>query len=419
MSDALPELARLVRDQTGIAFHEAQLPTLALAISRVAPELDADGFLAELSDPAGQSQLLGLLIDEITVQETYFFREPTEFANVDWHELLRLAREGGADEIRVWVAACATGEEAYTLAMLASEALGYGEAQISIIGTDISAGAIAAAMDASYSERSMRFVPPDLVERHFVRDGRYHRIRGPLRSLVHFRRHNLIADPIPPPGETPFEVVACRNVLIYLDGETIEPVASSLEGSLRPGGKLILGAADQLTRTAARLNRETAGSIAGPFAALPDPRELRRPLGVEPIEARELADALIAADAGDLDRAIELTSRILERDPLDADALFVRGLAELGSGEPGAAIASLRRALYADSSFSLAAFQLGRAHDTAGNGAAARQAYERALWTIDADDERHALVLDQVDLGDVASACRMRLASGEKAGAAR
>ena len=413
MSGALPELAGLVREETGIAFDVSQLPTLSLAISRVAPELDADRFLARLEDPADQSQLLGLLIDEITVQETYFFREPAEFANVDWHDLLRCAREGGAEEIRVWVPACATGEEAYTLGMLATEALGHGEAPISIIGTDISAGAIAGAMDASYSERSMRYVPPDLVERHFVRDGRFHRVRGPLRSLVHFRRHNLIADAMPPPGETPFELIACRNVLIYLDAETIEPTAASLEAALRPGGKLILGAADRLTRTAARLNRETEGPIARTDAEPPAPALLRRPLGVEPVEARELADALRAADSGDLDRAIELTARVLERDPLDADALFVRGLAELGRGEPDAAIISLRRALYVDSSFSLAAFQLGRAHDAAGNGAAAAQAYERALWTIDADDERHTLILDQVDLGDVASACRVRLASAE------
>lgn len=261
----------------------------------------------------------------------------------------------------------------------------------------------------------MRYVPPDLVERHFVQDGRFHRVRGPLRSMVRFRRHNLIADEIPPPGETPFDLIACRNVLIYLDAEVIEPTAAGLEAALCPGGKLILGAADRLTRTAARLNRDASEPIAIPDAMPPAPAPLRRPLGVEPVDARELADALSAADEGDLDRAVELTARILERDPLDADALFVRGLAELGRGDPNAAIVSLRRALYVDSSFSLAAFQLGRAHDAAGNGPAAVRAYERALWSIDVDDERHTLILDQVDLGDVASACRVRLASAGQA----
>jgi chemotaxis protein methyltransferase CheR len=412
---ALPELAGLLRDETGISIDDKQLPSLALAIARVAPELDPDAFLAQLRDPAGQGQLFALLIDEITVQETYFFREPGEFADVDWQELLQLAREGGTHEIRIWVPACATGEEAYTLAMLATEALPHGGASISIIGTDISAGAIAAAVDGLYSERSMRNVPPDLVERHFARDGRFHRIRGPLRSLVRFRRHNLIADPSPPPGETPFDLIACRNVLIYLDSETIEPTAASLEASLRPGGKLILGAADRLTRTAARLNREAEDLSPSPSGFEPQvARALRQPLGREPVEVSELADALSAADSGDLGRAIELTSRILERDPLDADALLVRGLAELGRDDPDAAIASLRRALYADSSFSVAAFQLGRAYDAAGNGAAALQAYGRALWTIDVEDQRHSFILDQVDIGDVASACRARLASAER-----
>jgi chemotaxis protein methyltransferase CheR len=418
---ALPELAGLLRDETGISIDDSQLPTLALAIGRVAPELGADDFLARLRDPAEQGQLLALLIDEITVQETYFFREPAEFAGIDWHELLRLAREGGGDEVRIWVPACATGEEAYTLAMLATEALGHGDASISIIGTDISAGAIAAAAQGVYSARSMKNVPPDLVERHFVRDGRFHRIRGPLRSLVRFRRHNLIADASPPTGETPFELIACRNVLIYLDQATIEPTASSLESALRPGGRLILGAADRLTRTAARLAREMDDPVGIPSKSGEPPltRALRQPLGSEPVDVSELADALSAADGGDLNRAIELTSRILDREPLDADALFVRGLAELGRDEPDAAIASLRRALYVDSSFSLAAFQLGRAYDAAGNGAAALKAYERALWTIDAEDERHGFILDQVDMGDVASACRVRLASADRPAVAR
>jgi predicted TPR repeat methyltransferase len=79
-------------------------------------------------------------------------------------------------------------------------------------------------------------------------------------------------------------------------------------------------------------------------------------------------------------------------------------------------VTSFRRALYVDPSFGLAAFKLGRAHDASGERAAARRAYERALRALDPEDERHRLILDQVDLGDVAAACRVRLRADVGAG---
>src|SRR5206468_4723755 len=119
--------------------------------------------------------------------------------------------------------------------------------------------------------------------------------------------------------ETPFELIACRNVLIYLAAETIEPTVQSLESSLAPGGSLILGAADRLTRTAARLNGD---QIEIPETAVTDSRparELRRPLGVEQSNSSALTDALGAANDGQLDLAIEIATAVLERDPLAAD----------------------------------------------------------------------------------------------------
>jgi predicted TPR repeat methyltransferase len=94
---------------------------------------------------------------------------------------------------------------------------------------------------------------------------------------------------------------------------------------------------------------------------------------------------------------------------LDAEGYFLRGLTELERGEASAAAATLRRALYLDPSFGLAAFQLGRAQDATGDRRAGRRAYEQALRILDPDDERHRDILDQVDLADVAEACRVRL----------
>jgi tetratricopeptide (TPR) repeat protein len=96
---------------------------------------------------------------------------------------------------------------------------------------------------------------------------------------------------------------------------------------------------------------------------------------------------------------------------LNADAYFVRGLVELESGLTLDAVSSLRRALYLDPSFGLAAFTLGRAYDAEGDRAAARRSYRQALRALDPSDDRHEPILAQVDLGDVAAACRARLAA--------
>jgi tetratricopeptide (TPR) repeat protein len=109
-------------------------------------------------------------------------------------------------------------------------------------------------------------------------------------------------------------------------------------------------------------------------------------------------------------------------DPLDASAQFLQGLAELEAGDADAAVGALRRALYAEPQFGLAAFQLGRAHEALGNGAAAQRAYEQALRVLDLETDLHESLLGQVDLAEVTAAVRTRLdalaAVGVGAGAA-
>lgn len=416
VSDALVRVAELVRQETGIVVKTGQLPALAAALGRAAPGVDAERFLAEVADAVAVARL----VDEVTVKETYFLREARELQAVDWQALLERARGGGSDTVRVWVSACATGEEAYSLAMLASEALGSSQPPVSILASDISPAALERAVAATYSERSLRNVSPELRERYFERRGSQHAVRQSLKSLVRFRRHNLVNDPAPPPGEVAFDVIACRNVLIYFDGPTVERVIGSLESALRPEGLLILGVADRLSGTAGRLARTTR-DIAPVERRRPraSRQSLRRPLGIDGDDRPNVAPrrraedrieaALEAADRGDLETAITISDQVLGRDPLDADAYFVRGLAELGRGEASAAISSFRRALYLDPSFGLAAFELARAHDAQGDEKAARRAYEQALRTLDPDDDRHRVILAQVDLADVMAACRARL----------
>jgi chemotaxis protein methyltransferase CheR len=411
MKNPLAEITEFVRRETGIALPAARETALRAALRRVAPGMDTGAFLHAISDPASGHGLVDRLIDEVTVQETTFVRDRGQLDTIAWRGLLQGARAAGSRTIRVWSAGCATGEEAYTLALLADEAFAPANAPVNVLGTDISDAALAASAAGQYRERAVRALAAPrgrYLERQA--DGSY-LVSERLRRLVRFRRHNLASDPFPPSGESAFDLVVCRNVLIYFEQPLIGHVIESLERSLRPGGMLMLGAADALMRTTTR----PADPAAGPAAqARPDGRPLRRPLGRKPERSREqrLAAALDAADKSDRDDALAQVALVLADNPLDADAHFVQGLVTLEAGEPARAVVALRRALYADPAFSLAAFALGRAHDALGDSRAARRAYERVLRTLDPEDRRHELILQQVDIGDIAAACRARLADG-------
>ncbi|MGD0685551.1 MAG: CheR family methyltransferase [Streptosporangiaceae bacterium] len=428
LRNPLTGIAELVCRETGIAVPAARQPALRAAVGRAAAGLDTGTFLRVASDPVRGRDLVQRLIDEVTTQETAFARDRGQLDGIPWHDLRRSALAAGSAAIRVWSAGCATGEEAYTLALLADQALGPGQAPVDVLGTDISGAALAAAAAGRYRERAVRSLRAPERDRYLgqQRDGDY-LVGMRLRGLVRFRRHNLARDPLPPPGEAGFDLVACRNVLIYFEQPLACTVIAALERSLRPGGLLMLGAADALRRaprpastaagltgtaltSAPRAGTTQAGTArAGTARAGSGP--LRRPLGRHPAHSREqrLAAALNAADNSDRAEALAQVESLIADNPLDADAHFVQGLLTLAAGEPGAAAAALRRALYIDTRFALAAFTLGRAYDALGDEAAARRAYQRVLRTLDAADHRHDLILQQVDIGDVVAACHVRL----------
>jgi len=409
MNSELAEIADLVRRETGIVLPETRETALRAAVERAGSGLDATAFVRAMSDQAGGRDLITRLIDEVTNQETFFVRDRGQLDEIPWHALLQRARAAGSGILRVWCAGCATGEEAYTLALLATQAFAPAPAPVNVLGTDVSRAALAAAAAGRYRPRAVRVLEPPLRSRYFhhAPDGSYV-ISDLPRRLVRFRSHNLARDAYPPPGEAAFDLITCRNVLIYFSAPLVSIVIDSLERSLRPGGMLVLGAADALHR----LDRPSAlprGRPAG--QAGPAQPELRRPLGREPRLAHEqrLAAALDAADQGDRDAALGHVSSLLADTPLDADAHFIQGLVLLESGEPAAAAVALRRALCSDARFALAAFTLGRAFDELGDTPAARRAYEQALRTLDPEDDRHERILQQIDPGDIATACRARL----------
>jgi chemotaxis protein methyltransferase CheR len=397
---ALVELAGIVRRESGIILRESQDQSLTAAARRAAPELDTAGLLRALADAKSSPALLRRLIDEVTVNETFFFRQSEELEALDWAALAAGARAAGSPTVRVWVAGCSTGEEAYTLALLASEAFAPAPAPVRILATDICTDALAQAERGHYGARSVRGVSSTRRARYFEPSGTGLAVGARLRGLVRFARHNLVRDPMPPAGEARFDLSTCRNTLIYFDRPTVERVAASLAGAVRPGGRLILGAADRISGPTAP-RRPAVRRTSTPAPARRVAREV-------PVES-SLDAALDAADAGRLDAATELIGQVLARDPLNADAHFILGVAELGAGNAGASVRSLRRALYVDPSFGLAAFKLGRAQEACGDLAAAKQAYEQALGALDGRETPVTRIMGDIDLGDIAAVCRLRL----------
>lgn len=398
----LAEITELVRREAGIALPAARQTAILAAVDRAAPWLGPEAFLRAASAPGSDRDLVSRLIDEVTVQETAFVRDRIQFEAIAWARL-RQAAAAGQRPIRVWSAGCASGEEAYTLAMLAAEAFAPVPPPVEVLGTDISDAALAKAAAGRYRERTMRAVVPAWRDRYFDRqaDGSY-LVGERLRRLVKFGRHNLARDPIPPAGESGFNLVACKNVLIYFEAPIVGPVIDALRRSLRPGGMLLLGHADVLPRAVPRPARP---------AAEPEDDTLRRLLTIErPLSrADRLTAALNAADRGDRLGALSRLASLLVDYPLDADAHFVDGLVALAADRPAGAAAALRRALCADASFGLAAFTLGRAYDALGDQPAALRSYGVALRTLNPADDRHGELLQQVEIGDIAAACRVRL----------
>ena len=230
------------------------------------------------------------MIDEFTIKETFFFRQRPDLDAIDWPSLVNQARASGSQVARVWVAATASGEEAYTLAILASEAFAPDPPPVSIHATDISPSVLARAERGRYGQRSARALDQTVLDRYFTREGPDVIVGERLRRIVRFSRQNLVGHFTPATGG-PFDLITCRNVLIYFEPDVADRVVDGLTQALAPDGTLLLGAADRLCCSAAKLLRPSHSETAAqpperrPAAA----QTLRRPLGREPLEAAPAA----------------------------------------------------------------------------------------------------------------------------------
>ncbi len=215
--------------------------------------------------------------DAMTTNETFFFRDKTPFTlfeEIILPELARVRRVSG--RLRIWCAAASTGQEPYSLAMLLlKHKRALAGLRVEIIGTDLSASAIARAKEGRYTQFEVqRGLPVELLVKHFTQEGTQWLISDEIKRMVKFSLLNLLQS-YAPVGTV--DIIYCRNVLIYFDAETKKQVLTSLRKVMRPDGYLVLGAAD------------TVMGSNGEFERANNKRGL-----YQPVEAGEMRQALSA-----------------------------------------------------------------------------------------------------------------------------
>ena len=232
--------------QSGIRVDASKITLVGNRIRRrlrAGDHSDFDTYYKHLTSAKGAGELEQFL-DAITTNETHFFRTASHF---EWFrgeflsEAISRWRQGGRQpRLRVWSAACSTGEEPYSLAIcIAENSLRLRDWKSSIVGTDISEAALKVARQAIYRPRSLEEVSPVQLKRYFdvLDGGTSWQVRPDVHGLVEFRRHNLMR-PLPLP---PFDCIFIRNVLIYFDRESKRAVIANLIDSLARGGYLVVG----------------------------------------------------------------------------------------------------------------------------------------------------------------------------------
>ncbi len=190
----------------------------------------------------GSSSLARLVIEAMTTNETLFFRDPAMFDALSKHVFPAMFdRIKGARKLRIWSAAASTGQEAYSIAMMMLE-MGRNKAEFEILGTDISSQVLDRAREAKYVQFEVnRGLPTRLLMKYFTRNGLEWQLNEAVRSLVKFDQLDLRKD-FRRLGN--FDLILCRNVLIYFDTETKKPIVEAIRARLSPGAVVVLGCAE-------------------------------------------------------------------------------------------------------------------------------------------------------------------------------
>ncbi|MEP7049110.1 MAG: protein-glutamate O-methyltransferase CheR [Pseudomonadota bacterium] len=252
-------LSALLEERIGVHYAAADADLLAERVSPRALERNFESLLDYYYflryDPAADAELASL-VEALVVNETYFFREAAALRTIaDVFVPALLAR---GIEPRIWCAASSTGEEPLTLAMLLDER-GLLK-RVKIVASDISRRVLSHAREGRYVRRSLRALPEHVLGRWLEAEGEGVRVVPRIADAIEWQRVNLVSEQeVSALGR--FEIVICRNVLIYFRDRTVERVAENLSRALQPEGLLLVGASESLLRFAIPFSCQEHGGV--------------------------------------------------------------------------------------------------------------------------------------------------------------
>ncbi|MBW2107458.1 MAG: protein-glutamate O-methyltransferase CheR [Deltaproteobacteria bacterium] len=253
-------LTKYIHDISGILLDQSKAYLLETRLGSIAEELGCSSYKElhqkAILDPT--KKVKAKIIDAISTNETLFFRDSTPFDLLQHKilpELIDMRTAKGSSllpvPIRIWSAACSTGQEVYSIAIVLKELLpDLSKYNIKLLGTDISDAAIAQASYGAYNKFEIeRGLPPTKLRKYFIQKGNTWKIKDEIRAMVNFKKVNLM-QPFRALGK--FDVIFCRNVAIYFSLEDRKKLFDRLADMLDTGGSLIIGSTESLTGICSR-----------------------------------------------------------------------------------------------------------------------------------------------------------------------
>jgi chemotaxis protein methyltransferase CheR len=437
-------LSGFLRDRFGLDYPLPKKAELEKSCARLAAGRPSAQFCADVTSGPDE-KLLQRLVNELTVGETYFFRIQAHFdalQNVILPGLYRKRREEKC--LRVWSAGCATGEEPYSVAMLILETLAEPESwNIDLLATDVNTDFIADAREGRYREWSFRKVGEYWRRKYFTPRGETWQVADRVRGMVRFATANLREerDNVVAAGPAPFDLILCRNVLIYFDDESIAQVSAFFRRYLAPGGWYVGGHVEPVVfqdgfeavtfpGAIVYRRREVGEEVPAkkrrpPRERKPAPRRARRPAdklaqadrlvaggqdqqALEELEgivsARDDAEACwrmgrVLGNLGRYEEALDWCRRGKELDQTDPHGYYIAALVQEEMGAYEEAFENLRRSLYVDKSFVLGHFSMGNYFRWRRQEARAARSYRNVLRLLEDRGDEEEISGDGLTVG--------------------
>lgn len=463
------DIKRHIIENTGLAYYLDKDSELAEKVSKRLSRLGmGDGFayLDLLKSGPGGEEELDELIGDLTIGETYFFRYQEQFEALRQAILPQLFEKNRAQRrLRIWSAGCSNGAESYSLSILIRREFGpeIKDWDITLLGTDINRKFLAQAREGCFGDWAFRGVPEEIRGSCFVKTGGVWKILEEYRQGVSFEYHNLVAHPYPSllHNLTAFDLILCRNVMIYFSQEVIQECIRRFWKTLVEDGWLVAGYAESnpdfyrsfraveapgallfqrsKKATEGRAPEQYSEAMLPPHAVgkrPPDPEkpEAREPAvwkppslpeipllsrfpierpqekPVQPSQEPAITRIRELADWGEWDEAAGLCKRLVEKDGLNPLGHFYYALVLEQMGRLREAAVLLQRAIYLDRGFVLAYYHQGLFLQREGDARGAGRSFRNALGLLERMDRAQTFPdADSISVADLADLARMQL----------